>query len=866
MNDLSRVPPHSEEAERAILGSILLNNKAFGIVSGVITKNDFYLESNRRVFDAMATLSEDRNPIDALTISNILTEKGSLERVGGAIFLAGLSDSVATMANVEHYADIVKEKSQTRKMIVAAQRLLNDAYCNNGAEKIDDSVVKIIDASRQMSKDQMPDTIFQHGPAVLELYNKVAGGFRGIPLPWPTLDNIITGMWPGTFSMFVARPGVGKCQRFDTLVTDPTNGRYYPISEVVKSERKVLTRAEDGSISTVLPSAFLDMGEKECIRIKMASGRELSGTPEHPVMTVDGWKRMDELSTGDHVETVASTPEPINKLEPSDSEAILLGALLADGGYTNNRVMFNKQDEAILDAVRAACDDFDVDLRKTPCLEKIKSAWVISRRRPAGGRNCPNPVRLMLDRYGCGHKKSKDKVIPGEVFSFSNEKLALFLGMLIGCDGYVCSKDVGITLASKEMVYQIQRLLLRFGVLSSINYKKSKCNGKEFDAWRLRVYAGSIDNFKKIDLVSLHKKENLSKLSPGKHAMVGNIQVTDGIKQRIIEIVNAMTDSDRVKCNHIAADKLGWKNGFCANRVYRRDTVTRLVFEAFVSSFGLQDEFGHLLANAWDKIVDISDDGVHHVYDLTVDGTHSFVANDMVVHNSFLAIISAMYAWKQGYRVLIVSPEMSKGEMAERFFALDANVSYKGMVEGALSDFVYPKLEGKVEERLNAHGLYIMDATDDISLRGIESAVRKCKCQLLSMDSIYKLRIKGDRKERAVAALEWSTWASQEYNFAGMGYGQQNREAEKSVKKGGGSRLGTIALADEFGQDAHNVFALEQTQDEKHDGIIRVIPMKSRRGSITRPHIMLRWDFDGMLYGEMTEEEEAFIDKEEMPF
>jgi replicative DNA helicase len=234
---------------------------------------------------------------------------------------------------------------------------------------------------------------------------------------------------------------------------------------------------------------------------------------------------------------------------------------------------------------------------------------------------------------------------------------------------------------------------------------------------------------------------------------------------------------------------------------------------------------------------------------------------------TFLAVIAARYAWLQGHRVLIVSPEMSKEEIAERFFVVEADVSYKDLIHGQLSDLTtLPALEKKVDDLKTAENLWVMDASDDISPKGIEAAIRACHPALVAVDSIYDLKIKGTRQERALGALEWMKNAAKRHEFACCGFAQQNRIAELSERKGGGSRLGTIALADEIGQDAHAVFALERSKDDKDDKILWVKPLKLRRGQISRDRVGLNWDFDQMRWDEIPDDEDKFSDDEEIPF
>jgi len=211
-------------------------------------------------------------------------------------------------------------------------------------------------------------------------------------------------------------------------------------------------------------------------------------------------------------------------------------------------------------------------------------------------------------------------------------------------------------------------------------------------------------------------------------------------------------------------------------------------------------------------------------------GTVTFFVARPGTGKTFVAVIIARHAWLENHPTLFISPEMSKAEIAERFFVVDSGVNYDNVMRGTLSAWEKPKLTDAIKTRRGSSGLWIMDSEDDLSPKGIEAAVRACKPDLLVIDSIYDLQIRGERRDRALIALEWMRNTSKKFAMPVCGFAQQNRDAELSSKKGGGSRLGTIALADEIGQDAHSVFALEQDKDMKSDKKLRFKPLKLRRG------------------------------------
>src|SRR6266540_1010374 len=127
-----RTLPHNLEAERSVLGAVLLHNDAFDQASEVLDSNDFFRDAHRRIFDKMVKLSERNDAIDLVTLKEELGRSGDLDEVGGPAYISALIDGVPRSTNVEHYARIIKEKSTLRSLIFSANKILATAY---GAEE-----------------------------------------------------------------------------------------------------------------------------------------------------------------------------------------------------------------------------------------------------------------------------------------------------------------------------------------------------------------------------------------------------------------------------------------------------------------------------------------------------------------------------------------------------------------------------------------------------------------------------------------------------------------------------------------------------------------------------------------------------------
>jgi replicative DNA helicase len=216
-----------------------------------------------------------------------------------------------------------------------------------------------------------------------------------------------------------------------------------------------------------------------------------------------------------------------------------------------------------------------------------------------------------------------------------------------------------------------------------------------------------------------------------------------------------------------------------------------------------------------------------------------------------VATLIARDAWRSGKRVLIVSPEMSKSEIAERFFIVQAGVSAGEIMRGKLNGFAEKKLFDTIEGLAAQDGIYVMDSTDDLSPNGMDAAIAAVKPDLVAIDSIYMIRVKGDKMERTMRAVDWIRQAAKRHQVPFVAFHQLSRQATKDKKQGGGYDTSAIALSDQLLWDAHAVFIMEQDTDMKADRRLKFHVGKLRRGSHDGTPLEVHWDFDNMKFDEI---------------
>ncbi|MDD3284149.1 MAG: replicative DNA helicase [Patescibacteria group bacterium] len=209
-----KIPPHNLEAEANVLGSVLIDPEAINKIADSINEDDFYKTAHRIIFKACISLYDKREPIDLLSVSNILTEENELENIGGKTYLASLSNSVVTASNVKYYAEIVQKKATLRRLIKASSEITSLAYneTENVDNVLDESEQKLFGISQKFLKQNfiaISSVLHDTFDRIDELH-KNKGKLRGIPTGYVDLDNLLAGFQKSNLIIIAARPSVGK--------------------------------------------------------------------------------------------------------------------------------------------------------------------------------------------------------------------------------------------------------------------------------------------------------------------------------------------------------------------------------------------------------------------------------------------------------------------------------------------------------------------------------------------------------------------------------------------------------------------------------------------------------------------------------
>ncbi len=212
-----RTPPQNIDAERSVLGAMLLNPEAVGTAIEVLREEAgdvFYVEAHQHVYSAIVTLYRKNTPIDAVTLVEQLTRDSKLEEAGGVSYISELTGAVPTSANLGYYAQIVLETAILRKMITTCTQYVGEAYESPDdvpalLDRAESSIMAIAE-KRQLTTFHKLGDLVPGGVERLEMLQKSGSGITGLPTSFVELDKLLSGLQPSDMIVLAARPSVGK--------------------------------------------------------------------------------------------------------------------------------------------------------------------------------------------------------------------------------------------------------------------------------------------------------------------------------------------------------------------------------------------------------------------------------------------------------------------------------------------------------------------------------------------------------------------------------------------------------------------------------------------------------------------------------
>ncbi len=272
-----KVLPHNPEAERTVLGAVLVDNAAFNSAAEILTRDDFYREAHRRIFEAMAALAEKSQPIDLVTLKDELGRGASLEAVGGPAYLASLASGVPRVTSVEQWSRIIKEKAVLRNLIHASNRIAQSCYEaeEDAAFLLDRAEKAIFDiAEHRIRQGFVPikETLKESFRTIDQLAQS-RDLVTGLPTGFVDLDERTSGLQKGDLIIVAARPSMGKtslCLNIAQHATQKTGETVGLFSLEMSKEQLVLRLlCADGRVDAHRLRTG-NLGEKDWTRLAKA--------------------------------------------------------------------------------------------------------------------------------------------------------------------------------------------------------------------------------------------------------------------------------------------------------------------------------------------------------------------------------------------------------------------------------------------------------------------------------------------------------------------------------------------------------------------------------------------------------------------
>lgn len=434
--------------------------------------------------------------------------------------------------------------------------------------------------------------------------------------------------------------GGGKCLTGDTLIT-LEDGREVPISALEGEGTGVLSLSSELKIGPAAREGFYKRSVSRILSLRTRTGREIRLTPEHPLLTVRGWVPARDLCIDDRIATPRKTGV-FGENAMEEARVKILAYLIAEGHLGNRFVLFSNTDPEIVADFRQAVLSFDRTLRivqhsKEGCLRAVqnKKRYADITRRDSRGRtvssrqrDCTSSIRGFCEREGMYGKLSYEKTLPDSVFTLTRQRLSLFLNRLFSSDGCIYQKHppcwtISYCSSSRELAKQVQSLLLRFGVVSRLREKKTKCRS----AYELEVYAGFVRRFIR-EIGFFGRKEKRARQALADNAEIVRNTNVDTIPREIWESFEPDWPA--------VGRMLGYKIPKSARESARYSPSRHKLMQV---AQAMSDNYLATMADSdifWDSVSGIEEiEGTFDVYDITVPGAHNFVANNIIVHNSY---------------------------------------------------------------------------------------------------------------------------------------------------------------------------------------------------------------------------------------
>ncbi len=728
------------------------------------------------------------------------------------------------------------------------------------------------------------------------------GSVTGLPTGFHDLDEMTAGLQNSDLIILAARPAMGKCLSADAEIVQDDGSIATIEEIVRARAGSLGTLDEQHRIGRAAPSDFVDDGLKPTFEVRTRLGRRVETTAPHPFLTMAGWKPLLELREGDFVAVPRCLPvfgvEAMRDCEVKllayligdggltgasprftnanpeivadfESAVSAFGGMQATqterrAGFTDSwRLRGRRQDTSAQRADFAARLDSHPRLARGRAVALARelgvgasslSQWRHGVALPAPeqlARLCAllaveadaslgaaaNPLSEWLRGHGLMGQGAAAKSVPAAVFRLPRPQLALFLNRLFATDGWASllasgQSQLGYSSVSERLARQLQHLLLRFGVIAKLRQRWVRYRDARRPCWQLDITdAESIRVF--AAEIGIH----------GKQAALQRVLAALAVRRphSNVDLVPASV-WERIG---VAKGDLPWSE--LARRIGASESNLHVgkrgISRARLARIAMVLDNADLAALAasdvvWDRIEAIVPTGVQQVYDLTVPGTHNFIANDVCVHNTTLALnIAEFAALKTKKAVAVYSMEMSASQLAFRLISSIGRINATRLRTGQLEDEDWARVNMAIK-MLSEVKIFI-DDTPALSPDVLRSKARRIKREhdlgLIVIDYLQLMAVPGTGENRATEISEISRSLkalAKELNVPVVALSQLNRGLESRTDKR--PVMADLRESGAIEQDADIIMFIYRDEyynkDSQDKGLAEVIIGKQRNG------------------------------------
>jgi len=511
-------------------------------------------------------------------------------------------------------------------------------------------------------------------------------GLQGWKTGFENLDTVLSGIpKQDTMITFAGDSNTGKCKKFDTPVL-LSDGTYKTIEYICKNKLTNIMTMDNHRIVKSKASDWVDSGKLRCYKVKTASGLVDESSETHPYYTINGWKMVKDLTVGDKI----AVPKRYD-IEGVDSiskeESLLLGLFLSDGSITK-AAGFSNTDKELLGLFKSL-------VRKVfngiPSFRYDKNTLYAS----YSGQKV-NPALDFLRQYGLLGRNSHNKFVPDEIFSGTNDIISSFIGAFYACDGWFYNNgkrvELGLSLCNYNLIKQIHSLLLRLGIKTKISSGKVKLNGKCFD--RFTISIGDYNNILKFNQkinLPLKYKSNAIKKYLNKNKCYDNKRYSykNYFPKELWSVIKDKCSDKKIPMNMLLDNVCNDTEYYDKSRNKKRTKKYNVSFNNNINpnllkkiAEYLDDNFLESICDgdiSFDEITDVQGIGIHQCYDLVVNRTNNFIANDIVVHNTGFMLSLALNLSKHNDNImtLFMSIDDSRQQAMTRLVAIESGLKIK---------------------------------------------------------------------------------------------------------------------------------------------------------------------------------------------